>query len=1374
MGRRLNWDFGDVRVHEGARADAGSRSGGALAYTVGNHVVFSNERRGDRSLLAHELPHVVQQSDMQAPAAAAPVIVEADSGTLEKDAERTATAVLAGAPRPRPSHRAVGLQREVSQDRILGPEELAEKGWQELIPFKASEKVLAQRTFDFLASTYPRIKVSIVFVVSDYLYGFTAGDLDHPKKWQLTGKGSLPAPGVIVGSALGQERAYVKGPDNNQEFYLTPVGFYKREHVELTTSSTITVAEEVDFLRRGNVVWVRPAAESPSGGAKAAGGKRAPVQTGAEDKQQKKDQAQPKPHPRTANEYEGGTGQAATDPGWPAHMTGPDLQPTGGSGTYNMVLDWSMLGTQADLLSMVTNQMAPITYFWEYFNITEVSKKGLTAEKAQSMRREAVSPENLVGPGGLIARDAERRAEDLAEDATTSAESMVRLRPGETAVEAVGRIGLEYDNLVLLPASALVSAGGLLIDTFSHLLSAWSNEQEIPWPKTPGVYMVRCIASPEAQGDRRRAPSFAIRVVEVRPTEWIARNTLGAAEADIEELRAAIRLEQDPKLKADLERRLADAEVGAHGSGLDALRLALTRKQASVDVATNDKARQEAERDALKKQLARAEGRSAEFANKVYRPRAAFASDVTGLSYPLILQLGRLSNDGKRIRWMLSDDSAKEGGTYTQAAYNDEDAIWKAFEDFAGGNGFGRGQLAVELPPDIPNIKTRTKVIRNKDTGFALLKSRLNDLVTILVALSLFIPGVGEVAAVIGGALAAERLWERYKKGTLDFTDPATIGDVIAVLAAAATTLGAIGKLRMANAQGRFALLGENATEADVLAAKGALADAAAFVRGSAVFGQIVNYGGFIWGEISTLETLVKINQQEQEGTITHSEARKMRADAILSGLQNNLLFIHGLREAQKAQAEAEGLPNEEVGRKRPPGVEKGKAGAGGEAQTGVPQGGPPEVTAQGAVRGAKNYKLSGSTQVKSGEPSLETGVDRAVGQPRPGVTVTRATPPTAGTASTFEMTVKTSAGPVVKVKITIEASGSLGGKASHGVESGPARVTLQRGAAGWEAKVVIRDRVYQADVHLIAGHEFNEIAAILRDFPNATQAEVDAQMDAAVFKPGGGGRPTAHDQAAALELSDFYAELQAARKGGNKDAVAAQQARIDRMLKSMGLDPEDPSVVGEPAAVKERLDRLRALGLPAELDASLRPKVEWRAFKHQFPSRAALTSERLGHILYPESPPKTVIEFQKAGVGGGHLDSELMRFQTDNPGFHFELVKTKPMGTATASKYEQYMYAPGGKAGVPPPGAEWGGPSFTKADWKVSTQYKTTISDSTILIDEGSSAWESYPKPATPAGQVVWTGPSASGFTFSGYSAPDPTTGGWRITTVYPEHTWF
>jgi hypothetical protein len=65
---RFGHDFGNVRVHFDARAGTSARSVDALAYTVGHDIVFSDGAfapvdPSGRSLLAHELTHVVQQSN---------------------------------------------------------------------------------------------------------------------------------------------------------------------------------------------------------------------------------------------------------------------------------------------------------------------------------------------------------------------------------------------------------------------------------------------------------------------------------------------------------------------------------------------------------------------------------------------------------------------------------------------------------------------------------------------------------------------------------------------------------------------------------------------------------------------------------------------------------------------------------------------------------------------------------------------------------------------------------------------------------------------------------------------------------------------------------------------------------------------------------------------------------------------------------------------------------------------------------------------------------------------------------------------------------------------------------------------------------------
>jgi len=67
MEPRFGHDFSGVRVHSDSRAAESARAVNALAYTVGNNVVFgagqyAPGREGGQRLLAHELAHVVQQS----------------------------------------------------------------------------------------------------------------------------------------------------------------------------------------------------------------------------------------------------------------------------------------------------------------------------------------------------------------------------------------------------------------------------------------------------------------------------------------------------------------------------------------------------------------------------------------------------------------------------------------------------------------------------------------------------------------------------------------------------------------------------------------------------------------------------------------------------------------------------------------------------------------------------------------------------------------------------------------------------------------------------------------------------------------------------------------------------------------------------------------------------------------------------------------------------------------------------------------------------------------------------------------------------------------------------------------------------------------
>ncbi|HEX3230519.1 MAG TPA: DUF4157 domain-containing protein, partial [Pyrinomonadaceae bacterium] len=96
MEPRFGRDFSHVRVHTDAKASESAKAVGALAYTVGNDVVFAAGRyspstQDGRRLIAHELTHTLQQRG-------APLQTALEVGRIddpgEVEADRVAAAVM--------------------------------------------------------------------------------------------------------------------------------------------------------------------------------------------------------------------------------------------------------------------------------------------------------------------------------------------------------------------------------------------------------------------------------------------------------------------------------------------------------------------------------------------------------------------------------------------------------------------------------------------------------------------------------------------------------------------------------------------------------------------------------------------------------------------------------------------------------------------------------------------------------------------------------------------------------------------------------------------------------------------------------------------------------------------------------------------------------------------------------------------------------------------------------------------------------------------------------------------------------------------------------------------------------------------------------
>lgn len=99
MQARFGHDFSDVRVHTDDQAAASARSVGALAYALGQHLVFDHRQYvphtpAGRHLLAHELAHTIQAPGSEAldPSLA----LGAADDASERAADRAADAVAQG------------------------------------------------------------------------------------------------------------------------------------------------------------------------------------------------------------------------------------------------------------------------------------------------------------------------------------------------------------------------------------------------------------------------------------------------------------------------------------------------------------------------------------------------------------------------------------------------------------------------------------------------------------------------------------------------------------------------------------------------------------------------------------------------------------------------------------------------------------------------------------------------------------------------------------------------------------------------------------------------------------------------------------------------------------------------------------------------------------------------------------------------------------------------------------------------------------------------------------------------------------------------------------------------------------------------------
>ncbi|TCO80654.1 uncharacterized protein DUF4157 [Plasticicumulans lactativorans] len=1370
-------DLSGVRLHDGAAAQAAAGALHARAFTAGQDIVLGARAGGAdaREVLAHELAHVVQQGSGAARAPRAARALGAPGDAVERAADAAAAAALRPgvAPVRVGGHAAPGTLRLKPDDAKPADPDAA---FQPLSIPAESADVLAQRGVKVIAKLSQQTNY-VLFIASDALYAYSS-------QGKLLQTFKLTGPRKMAGFYLQDKEGsfeYRERADGVGKW--VRVGWNVEDKATLEQWTSLTDAD-IERLLAGKVLFLigptetggaggattPPPEHVPDPGAKPAG---TPGATGSGKAELKK--------PLSGSEFEAGTGRdVANYPAFPARIaTASTLVPLLGLGELTMYLDWTY--GERELIGAVWNASTTVDYHWERWNVTAIASKGKAAMGAEAERRKQVAQDpQAAASDEYIAHNAQQRSRELREDIGNSLETIGSGGyAGTSPMERYHDVTTEVGNLVTAPASAITSAGGFLVDSVWHTLTQPENEIQLKWNQS-GHYLIRCVASPREHAGRRYLSSVATALLEVRDADYIAQDTLYAADALMDELRLQRALTTDPAKLRKIDEQLAELEVGAHGSAVEALRLAVKKKQIEADAAIGKtRKRREDELEALQKQLEIAErneqqnaplGPGGSARTHALRPEAAIASEVTGATYPLLLQLIPVSQ-GPRPRWALYDVTTKGdklGYAYVGQGDDDERAIADALRRFAADNDYGRGTVLLNIPDAVPNIAVRKLKARNVKRGDALAKQRLHDLMIILIALSLVIPGVGEAAMLLGGLLAAEHILERWKNGNLEL-DASLVTDVIAVLGALGTVGRAVGELRIIEAKGAYAVAVESGDAAAIQRTLSRLEGALNTAKAIELGNQIVGYGGLMWGNVQTLREIERINADEAEGRITHAQARSLRAKAVLGGIQNNVLMFAGPLQGARGGRRTGGEPVRE------PGVVEPRPGAPADVvPENVPVGG-----GAGAVRGRDVWELRDPSTAKgfqAGHGSVTKQLDEAgnllVANGRPAL-LTR---PTGAKAGEYTLEVAGSGGnPATSVPVKVEMVKSFDPASQpHAGEEGPARLDLVRSGGNWEATIRIHEMVKEKDISRLASHELDEIIDIVRgDDPTlsdiAANARAEEQMRAETFRPGALSTrpPTAHDRAAARELAQAYADHALAVKNGEKAKRDILARRIEAMEQAMGLR--------DPVGGRERAEALAGMGyVPRDIANGIKARAESLRAAASSPAPGAgareLPPEVVPHLSTPEAP-SSLSNFAKMGIRGGHSDAELHAFVNGSSGlYRIDLVAEwqGPNGT-TYRAYEQFMR----KSASDP---------WVQAMDGASPLYKSTTDAPAGLIDGAVRAFDAWvvangAQTGAPAawgknnGDWAQVGPDGVGY--GGYATYDASAQRWRLETVYPDARW-
>ncbi|MFL0287314.1 DUF4157 domain-containing protein [Mycobacterium sp. SMC-21] len=940
LGQVLDADFRHVRIHTDDHAAELASSVRAHAFTIGSHIFFgSGEYRPDTvsgaRLLNHELAHVADA--MPGPARVfRDVIVDIGEPTI------------VGQPDPNAATKPEDLPWERLQVIATGMDDAA----------KALAAFAGTKTPWVYVGLHPKfVKV----------YGTNGSSLGpkvpvkpdvkvtfYPGVYELAADGSLTAlqvrgddydhirhemdaEGHEVRSVIGQrqltaeeqkkaleERQKAADQTDPKSAPAAPAPPAKVENVDLLgmLSAPDQVRDMIAKVPGARVIYFVPKYLVTGGSGKGTGTVPSVYRSPIEGR---------------------GDGKAPNAPPWPVTVEGPKLVTVDSDPTFTAKVQWSANGNYSFASQVITQVGNDIRYRWEKFDITEYAKAQIKKDPSHAAADANAAPEktlneridefthakagagtDVTGMGGAN-REFSREFEDWWKD-TKRANKRLGASGGSTVAERLNSDVANLTTISLAPVSLLVTALGASLKWLAELFGQPTEQQEVPL-KEKGIFLIRTIATPAIREDSEgkeviRPPAVAGHVVEVTDMTTALNEALDEPAAQLAELQAQIdiaRKEGNQSKLEYLESLMQKAKMNLTGSPLDVLTArrkakndelekfrhdypSLSDYTLSHDVETLDRLislynRYEDKRTA---------GASTALPPSV-RVNAALISEVSGQQYPLLLAAGPMPKDGDDYRWLINDVTNIDGaGAYEGRGATPSKAFQAALDKFGGKASYGRGSIAVRtaglgLEADAPP----TMNAESAPVDWAVAEKRIDDLVTVLAAIGLVVASAGTAAALIGAAAAAARLIQKWEAGKL-YLDASTVSDVLGLLGG----MGAAGQLvagfRVAKFGRAFTILEEaGATESKLAEAAKAVEGAESLVKGAELANKVIGGAGVIWGDVTFIDQMMTISAQEESGAMTHAEARRQRASAISSAVQNNGMFIAGEAIGARAKAKA-------------------------------------------------------------------------------------------------------------------------------------------------------------------------------------------------------------------------------------------------------------------------------------------------------------------------------------------------------------------------------------------------------------------------------------------------------------------------------------